>query len=179
MQRLDLLMIVARRDVLRRLHGFLGFQCEFVEADHYDFASRSKIHRLKSVLRKTVGAGFQPAPVLSRHAAPPAYFPLFAALTVTFTWRGLDSSRFGRVTVSTPFLYSAPMASAFTVFGSEKPPLNVPYVRSTRRKFSSETDFSNLRSPRIVSKLFSTRTSMSFSFTSGKSALTTNSFVVS
>jgi hypothetical protein len=34
MQRLDLLMIVARGNVLRRLHGFLGFQCEFVEADH-------------------------------------------------------------------------------------------------------------------------------------------------
>ncbi len=69
MQRLDLLVIVARGDVLRRLHGFLGFQCEFVEADHYVFTSRSKIHRLKSVLLKTAGPAFQPAPGLSRHPA--------------------------------------------------------------------------------------------------------------
>src|SRR5216683_1682786 len=172
MQRLDLLMIVTPGNVLRRLNGFLGFQCEFVEADHYVFASQSE----------NGGAVLPPGPfgiVTSRHAAPGIYFPLFAALTVTFTWRGFDSSRFGRVTVSTPFLYSAPIASAFTVFGSEKLRLNAPYVRSTRRKFSSDTDFSNLRSPRIVSKLFSTRTSMSFSFTSGRSALTTNSFGVS
>jgi hypothetical protein len=104
---------------------------------------------------------------------------LLALVTFTFTWRGLVSSRFGKVMVSTPFLYSAPIASAFSVLGSEKLRLNAPYVRSTRRKFSSDTYFSNLRSPRIVSKLFSTRTSMSFSFTSGKSALTTSSLGVS
>jgi hypothetical protein len=27
-------MVMPRGNVLRRLHGFLGFQCEFVEADH-------------------------------------------------------------------------------------------------------------------------------------------------
>src|SRR5271165_2651954 len=63
-----------------------------------------------------------------RLTASESYFPLFAvllaALTVTFTWRGLDSSRFGNVTVSTPFLYSAPIDSGFTVFGSEKLRLN-------------------------------------------------------
>ena len=76
------------------------------------------------------GRSIRPAPIAlimrTRQAAPETYFPLFAALTVTFTWRGLDSSRFGRVTVSTPFLYSAPIASAFTVFGNEKLRLNAP-----------------------------------------------------
>ena len=33
-QRLDLLMVVPRGNVLRRLNGFLSFQCEFVEANH-------------------------------------------------------------------------------------------------------------------------------------------------
>src|SRR5579863_3593632 len=118
MQRLDLLMIVARRNVLRRLHGFLGFQGEFVEADHF----------FLPLDQKTLGPSYRPAPGLaaSRRVAREAYFPLFAALTVTFTCRGLDSSRFGSVTVSTPFLYSAPIASAFTVFGSEKLRLNAP-----------------------------------------------------
>ena len=33
-QRLDLLIVVPRGDILRRLHGFLSFECEFVETDH-------------------------------------------------------------------------------------------------------------------------------------------------
>jgi hypothetical protein len=33
-QRLNLLMIVPSSYFLRRLHGFLGLQCEFVEAHH-------------------------------------------------------------------------------------------------------------------------------------------------
>jgi hypothetical protein len=32
--RFDLLMIVARGNILRRLNGFLGLQCEFVKANH-------------------------------------------------------------------------------------------------------------------------------------------------
>ena len=55
-----------------------------------------------------------------------AYFPFDAEVTFTFTWRGLDSSRLGRLTVNTPFLYSARMASGFTVFGNEKLRLKVP-----------------------------------------------------
>jgi hypothetical protein len=42
---------------------------------------------------------------LRRVAAPEVYFPVLALVTFTFTWRGLVSSRFGRVMVSTPFLY--------------------------------------------------------------------------
>src|SRR5882762_10889906 len=34
MQRLDLLMIVPRGNILRRLNCFLRFECEFVEAEH-------------------------------------------------------------------------------------------------------------------------------------------------
>src|SRR5579864_5891827 len=55
MQRLDLLMIVARGNVLRRLHGFLGFQCEFIEADHL-FLPR---------IQKTLGPAYRTAAILS------------------------------------------------------------------------------------------------------------------
>jgi hypothetical protein len=113
------------------LHGFLSLYRKFIEANHFPFTSQSENSGLK-----TAGPVSPPAPLyysmqrrdeLPRCAGRKTYFPPFAAaLTVTFTWRGLDSSRFGRVTVSTPFLYSAPIASGFTVFGSEKLRLNAP-----------------------------------------------------
>jgi hypothetical protein len=58
MQRLDLLMIVPRGNVLRRLNGFLSLQCEFVEADHL----------LLPRNQKRVGPFYQPAPLASRQA---------------------------------------------------------------------------------------------------------------
>src|SRR6266699_5925125 len=112
MKRLDLLMIVPRSDLLRRLNCFLRFECEFVETEHVLSPPFSREH----------GAGCRPAPRrLSNPVFPPSvYFPLPEEFTLTFTWRGLDSSRFGKFTVRTPFLYSARIASAFTVFGKEK-----------------------------------------------------------
>src|SRR6266852_1037220 len=71
------------------------------------------------------------------------------------------------------------MASEFTVLASEKLRLNEPYARSTRRYLSSLTLLSNLRSPRMVKMLFSTRMSRSFGSTSGRSAFTTSSCSVS
>lgn len=63
-------------------------------------------------------------PVNGRRAAPTRdYFPLPTAILICF---GLASSRFGSFTVSTPFLYSALIASSFTVFGSVKVRLKVP-----------------------------------------------------
>src|SRR6202035_4453750 len=63
------------------------------------------------------------------------YLPAAAAAASTFTLIcfGLASSRFGIVSVNAPFLYSALIASLFTVLASEKLLLNEPYVRSTRR----------------------------------------------
>ena len=61
-QRLDLLMIVARRNVLRRLHGFLSFQCEFVEANHWF---------VPPVPRKSAGPVFLTGPCdCHEHAIP-------------------------------------------------------------------------------------------------------------
>ena len=125
MQRLDLLMIVAFGDVLRSLHGFLGFYGEFVEADHWLLPPDSK-NSGKSARKDWGRCSRRPLSNAERLPAPVDYFPLLAAFTVTFTWRGLDSSRFGSVTVRTPFLYSAAIVSAFTVLGSEKLRLNEP-----------------------------------------------------
>src|SRR4029077_11004419 len=52
--------------------------------------------------------------------------------TATFTCLGLDSGRLGISTVNTPFLYSALMASVFTVLGRVKLRLKEPEGRSTR-----------------------------------------------
>jgi hypothetical protein len=82
-------------------------------------------------IRKTEGPFREPAPTYDIAISRPSgywktYFPLLAPVTVTFTWRGLVSSRFGNVTVNTPSLYSATIASAFSVLGSEKLRLNEP-----------------------------------------------------
>src|SRR5437879_2751148 len=99
MQWLDLLMIVPGGDFLSRLNGFLRLQCEFVEAEHVLSPTFSRKH----------GAGCRPAP--TRLGKPvfvsTVYFPLPEEFTLTLTWRGLVSSRFGKFTVRTPFLYSA------------------------------------------------------------------------
>jgi hypothetical protein len=66
------------------------------------------------------------AHIRSRQRGKDAYFPFDGVVTFTFTWRGLDSSRLGRFTVNTPFLYSARIDSGLTVFGNEKLRLKVP-----------------------------------------------------
>src|SRR5687768_901757 len=88
--------------------------------------------------------------------------------------RGFASSRTGSLIVSTPFLYSAPILVASTVFGSENDRTKLPYARSTRWKLSCLISLSSLRSPRIVSVLFSTLTSISSRRMSGSSALSTS-----
>ena len=75
--------------------------------------------RLRSSSRTTLTL-----PVNGRLAPPTrVYFALPTAILICF---GLASSRFGSLTVSKPCLYSALIASSFTVFGSVKVRLNVP-----------------------------------------------------
>ena len=127
MQRLNLLLVVPRGNILRRLEGFLRLEGQFVEADHIVFT----VLFLRAVA-KTKGPAYHRPQGRSRsilfhqRANMDAYFTFDAEVTFTFTWRGLDSSRLGRFTVNTPFLYSARMDSGLTVFGNEKLRLKVP-----------------------------------------------------
>jgi hypothetical protein len=70
----------------------------------------------------------------ARSLEPEARSPSSRLGQFTCTWicRGLASSRRGSVTVSTPFLNSAPIAPASTVGGRVKERLKAPYARSMR-----------------------------------------------
>src|SRR5205809_30671 len=98
-------MLILARQRLRLLHGLLRFLCELVELNHRP-------------LPDCWGARSTPRPFSSAQK--------FQPFTSIFTWRGLAASFFGRVTVRTPFLNSAPTLSASTVAGTEKLRVNEP-----------------------------------------------------
>src|SRR6267378_3986964 len=118
--RLNLLVFVPGGDFLCSLDGFLGLDRHFFKSQHNNLVSRP-------FYRKRAGAMASPF-LLPQFLAN--YFPAAAAIagvpTLTLICLGLASSRFGMVSVSTPFWYSALMASAFTVFARVKLRENVP-----------------------------------------------------
>src|ERR1700730_523487 len=107
----------------------------------------------------------------ANYAALPEALPsrVFSPPTLTLICLGFASAFFAKVIFRTPLSYVAETFSGSTVVGKVKERVKLPYCRSTRRKFSSFSSFSNLRSPCTVRVLFSMRTSMSFSSIPGTS----------
>src|SRR5882762_7443774 len=125
--RLNLLVFMARGDFLRSFDGFLGLDRHFFKSQHSNLISTIR-HRKRA---GTMASPFLLPPFLA------IYFAAAAAIagvpTLTLICLGLASSRFGMVSVSTPFWYSALMASAFTLLARVKLRAKEPYARSTRR----------------------------------------------
>src|SRR5262249_45373839 len=118
------LIFMARGYFLRLLQGFLGLHGHFVKTQHGSL----------STLKKGGWPGRQP-PMLAhgvfrRWHLFADYRPAAAAAatpsTFTLICLGLASSRFGTLSVSTPYLYSALIASVFTVFARAKLRLKLP-----------------------------------------------------
>ena len=118
--RLNLLVFLRRSNFLRSLYGFLRLDGHFFKSQHNNPLS-------SAFYRKRADAMASPF-LLPQF--PANYFPAAAAIAgvpaLTLICLGLASSRFGMVSVSTPFWYSALMASAFTVFARVKLRENVP-----------------------------------------------------
>src|ERR1700690_2333917 len=127
MHRFNRLILVAGGNFMSCLDGLLGLHGHFVESQHSALSNPilySEGGRLRS----------QPPHAIAQRLAPSArfadYLPAATATaepsTFTLICFGLASSRFGMLSVSTPFLYSALIASVFTVFASEKLRVNDP-----------------------------------------------------
>ena len=93
-QRLELLLAVFFRNVLRGLQRLLSFYREFVVSQHYGFLSSRRLMLLED------GGGRTDRPPL-RPRQLTSYLP-FAETPILICF-GLDSSRFGMCTVKTPF----------------------------------------------------------------------------
>src|SRR6266513_1647135 len=128
---LNLLIFVARGDFLRSLHSLLRLDGHLFKSQHNPSFPAHFVEK---------GAGASVSPIIDRspatlgqHYLPEADAAIAGVATLTLICFGLASSRFGMVSVSTPFWYSALMASEFTVFASVKLRAKEPYARSTRR----------------------------------------------
>src|SRR5882757_2104474 len=116
MQRRDLLLFMTRGNLLRLLQGLLRLHGHFVESQHVSLP-----HQTCSANSSKRGR-HRPAPFFLYDRLWLTYrAPAAAACAPTFTLIcfGFASSRFGIVSVRTPSLYSALIASEFTVFASE------------------------------------------------------------
>lgn len=124
-QRFHRLVFMARGGFLRFLNRLLRLHGHLVKTQHFPLLAR--LHNGK-------GASTLASPLCYRTARRAArmidYLPAAAATagvaTLTLICLVLASSRFGMVSVSTPSLYSALIASEFTVLASEKLRLNEP-----------------------------------------------------
>src|SRR3974390_219214 len=124
-QRLDGLVLVARGDFLRFLNGLLRLHGHLVKTKHVPsqtLSSKERGRRAASPICYPTAqcADWSIADYLVAAAA------MAGGLTLTLICLGLASSRFGTVSVRTPSLYSALMASEFTVLASEKLRLKEP-----------------------------------------------------
>src|SRR5262249_15273202 len=109
--------------LLRVGHRLLRLDRELIHANHIGATPSVSFNLPRSTQTRRAG-GCTPALPLPRNRKAGAYFvPLLTATLICF---GFASSSFGKVMVSTPFLYSALTPSCLMVFGRVKLRLNVP-----------------------------------------------------
>src|ERR1700676_2122068 len=102
MNRLDLLVLMARGYFLRALQRFLGLHGHFFKSQHH---RTSTYYLQKGLAFRQPRNARQLAPLTSSGTAyfAPAAAAIAGVPTLTLICFGLASSRFGTVSVSTPF----------------------------------------------------------------------------